>query len=459
MREKVLDTSENIYTGKNTYLFFLVCLVFTQCIHNNPNTKLIAILNLKSQTVISYSKPTFEWVRGTAILEEKPRIQRLNPINNDINFQFSIDPELPKGLVFDTVTGTISGKPELAQIPTEYKIKISNNSESQTIPLRVTVYGYLPLKTNQTTCSNNVGTAISCSGTGQDGELQMGREADMNLPTAPSEYPEDYITKDNASGLVWKTCPYGRSGADCNTGSTTTVDWSNAQSICRDLNNANNGNGFAGYKSWRMPTREDLISMATTMGLSSVVSNTYFPNSIGQSWTSKELDDLNAIRALGVSLVISTSKSNLTPIRCVTGNYNPKPAYLDNNDGTISDYSTRLLWQKCAVGLSGDNCDIGSATGMNRGNALTVCNNLSLVGKKWRLPNYNELLTLLKPDEFSNPLDLSYFPGIQLNSYWSSTNHTGSPISGYSVNFTSGTSVGGLKTSTTTSVRCVANMD
>lgn len=449
-----------ILNGNFVRKFFYLLIPFLislQCSKIDPDKKIIAILSLNSQTKISYSKSSYEWIRGVQIQEEKPNILRLNPANNDSNFQYTVTPNFPQGIILDKQTGIISGRPELAVIPKKYTVQVSNNSETQFILLDITVYGYLPLKTYQSTCSNNTGTTISCSQTGQDADLQMGREADFNRPEAYSDYPNDYVTKDNATGLIWKTCPDGQSGSNCSDGSSNLVDWDSAQSLCKQLDSVNSNNGFAGLKNWRTPTREELISMATSIGSGISVSSTYFPNSNWMAWTSMEINTLNAFRSSS-SLIGSITKATASPVRCVTGKYYPDSAFKDNGDGTITDYSTKLVWQKCAIGQIGDSCE-SSATGMNRNNALNACNSLSLANKIWRLPNYTELLSILKANQISQAIDSQFFPNNPTNSFWSSTNYPLSGIAANNVNFSSGSSSNVIKTGTTVYTRCVANMN
>ena len=82
------------------------------------------------------------------------------------------------------------------------------------------------------------------------------------------------------------------------------------------------------------------------------------------------------------------------------------------NEYIVHDKSTGLFWQKDSV------------SGKSWRKALEYCENLAYAGyTDWRLPNKNELITLLdysKTDEI-----LSSFPDIQLEVLWSSTSHLG----------------------------------
>ena len=78
--------------------------------------------------------------------------------------------------------------------------------------------------------------------------------------------------------------------------------------------------------------------------------------------------------------------------------------YTDNLDGTITDNLTKLIWDKCALGLFGDMCNVGSASDFSRDvalyniySAIAMANNSTYKGySDWRLPNRNELSSLVE---------------------------------------------------------------
>ena len=99
----------------------------------------------------------------------------------------------------------------------------------------------------------------------------------------------------------------------------------------------------------------------------------------------------------------------------------PNPRLIDNNDGTVTDTLTGLVWLKNA------NC----FNGLTWANALTSANTLasgscgltdgSSVGQ-WHMPGINEIDSLADISQYNPALPIAYpFNNIQSGYYWSST--------------------------------------
>jgi hypothetical protein len=112
----------------------------------------------------------------------------------------------------------------------------------------------------------------------------------------------------------------------------------------------------------------------------------------------------------------------------------PSPRFTDNGNGTVRDNLTGLIWLKNA------NCFPGSGNGLTWEGALQAANTLASgscglsdgsVPGDWRLPNRNELQSLLNfgflYPALSNAAGTAQwtegnaFSGVQSSSYWSST--------------------------------------
>ena len=112
----------------------------------------------------------------------------------------------------------------------------------------------------------------------------------------------------------------------------------------------------------------------------------------------------------------------------------PVPRFIDNSNGTVTDNLTGLIWLKnanCAATLGG----VVKTTTLTWLNAITWSNNLkgdntactlndgSVVGD-WRLPNSNELESLVDAQKYNPSLPTGHpFSNVQANDYWSSSSY------------------------------------
>lgn len=136
-----------------------------------------------------------------------------------------------------------------------------------------------------------------------------------------------------------------------------------------------------------------------------------------------------------------------------------KGSYIENNDGTIKDNITNLIWQKCSMGqsyyISINDC-FSIATAPDWESALSYCEGLDLAGRtNWRLPNINELNSLKDMSKSIGPaIDETYFPQTYKYDYWTSTAKGKDYV--YVVSFKDG-STQKARMSYTKRVRCVSS--
>lgn len=125
----------------------------------------------------------------------------------------------------------------------------------------------------------------------------------------------------------------------------------------------------------------------------------------------------------------------------------PPVAYADfriNDDGTVTDTVTGLMWDRCSQGQSGAACATGTATLMTWSAALTAAVTANADNYKgrndWRLPNKNELESLVDLSIVTNPvINLTDFPGTPADSiYWSATTYKPNPAWAWRVYFGNG---------------------
>ena len=108
----------------------------------------------------------------------------------------------------------------------------------------------------------------------------------------------------------------------------------------------------------------------------------------------------------------------------IGGENNMANRFIDNGDGTVTDNLTKLIWLKNAnafgvrtweQALSDANTLASGSAGLTDG---------SKAGD-WRLPNGNELLSLIDVAYFNPALPNGHpFIGVQSSNYWSRTNNS-----------------------------------
>ena len=76
---------------------------------------------------------------------------------------------------------------------------------------------------------------------------------------------------DTQSGLMWKQCAEGLSGTTCATGGVSSMSWDAGVVTA-------NGNTFAGYNDWRMPTLTELQSLLPSDCSNPKINTVVFPN-------------------------------------------------------------------------------------------------------------------------------------------------------------------------------------
>lgn len=289
--------------------------------------------------------------------------------------------------------------------------------------------------TGQTTCYNNTGE-ISCP---QPGEPFYGQ--DSNYDINPHSYTDlgNGIVRDNVTGLQWvkdgnlmatrdpsfdnDTDAWGGTAGD------GAVNWQHALDYVTKLNDEY----YLGHDDWRLPTIKELSTLADrsiSPDPGPIINTTFFPNTLASAyWSSTpDVDTRYSEKAWYVHFsygsVSNHSKNTNAYVRAVRSAQSNN-SFVDNGDGTISDISTGLMWQKALAP--------GYYTWEQ---ALTYCENLILnndgqwtsslpnaSGAKysdWRLPNINEIQSIIDYNKYNLAIDRTFFPDYAYGC-WSST--------------------------------------
>ena len=116
--------------------------------------------------------------------------------------------------------------------------------------------------------------------------IQAACNANITADAPDSRYTVsgDTVT-DKYTGLMWKRCGEGWSGATCATGAALSVNWQDALKRVATVNgSATLGLGFT---DWRLPNRNELATLVERLCVTPAINSTIFPGTLSQSyWTS-----------------------------------------------------------------------------------------------------------------------------------------------------------------------------
>ena len=157
----------------------------------------------------------------------------------------------------------------------------------------------------------------------------------------------------------------------------------------------------------------------------------------------KTVNLITATAFIAISLPIAAQT-------CKTESIEPSIAddqIIDNNDGTVTDARTGLLWTQCSLGQTWteSGCE-GAAADLTWKEALQASQQFNDNGgvaghTDWRLPNIKELDSIVEHQCDSPAINLTFFPDTPSTTYLSSTvklNGEGEPVGGRSIDFETG---------------------
>ena len=254
------------------------------------------------------------------------------------------------------------------------------------------------------------------------------------------------MVRDNVTGLIWEVKTDDGSIHD----KDDAYRWQDGHDIFISTLNSQN---FGGHNDWRMPNLKELFLILDNSKPTPPTINTdYFPNTYPFFyWSSTDLV-INPDQAWLISFYHGGVQSYLKSfgptgdsyMRAVRpGQCEPFGNFVDNVNGTVTDTSTGLMWQQESAPIAPGSYDY------NWQQALSYCENLTLAGyEDWRLPNRNELQTLVDYNKFEPSIDTTIFSITTSPYYWSSTTSGDDPERAWSVDFYRGNSNRNSKTGT-----------
>lgn len=238
---------------------------------------------------------------------------------------------------------------------------------------------------------------------------------------------EDWaMVRDNVTGLIWEV----KTDDDTIHGKDDEYNWQGAQDEFIDELNTSN---FGGYADWRLPTVKELAAIVHRGEDTPAINTDYFPNTNPSPdyWSATEAwEDSAWTVVFEYGYVGSNYKTDTYHVRAVRGEQ-LTGGLVDNQDGTVTDTATGLMWQQSEAGT------------MTWAEALNYCETLTLADYgDWRLPNINELQSIvdykLGYQDGEPAIDKTFFPDAGPSLYWSATTFAYSTSEAWKVDFNFG---------------------
>ncbi len=264
---------------------------------------------------------------------------------------------------------------------------------------------------------------------GEDSDYDINAPAYTKLDASGNDLDagayEWAMVRDDVTGLIWEVKTDDGFIHD----KDDTYTWLDAQNtFIAQLNR----DRFGGHSDWRLPTIKELYNIAHKgKDYSPVINTAYFPNTMSTAyWSStaraNSTDSVWIVHFSNGSLHYMDTgdiHGHSYNVRAVRGGQN-NSILVDNGDDTVTDTATGLMWQQTEAGA------------MNWEDALAYCENLELAGyTDWRLPNINELQSLVDFEKNFPSIDPTFFPGAESYLYWSSTTYAIEAGNGGTVSF------------------------
>lgn len=321
--------------------------------------------------------------------------------------------------------------------------------------------------TGQTTCYDADGNVITCP---QPGEAFYGQDAQHQGPprsytklgaggvelTDSATQADGWImTRDNVTGLIWEIKTDDGSVHD----KDNTYTWYDGDPATNGGNAGKAGDGtdtedfiavlnaanYGGYSDWRIPSVKELSSLvnADIPYPSPLIDTVWFPLTVSSYYWSSTTYSFYTSYAwrvvFGSGRVDSNAKYVSHYVRAVrSGQSGSLGDLVINGDGTATDPATGLMWEQ-KTNDGGPNDKENKYTWEGALAWVAGLNAVNFLGySDWRLPDRNELQTLVNYSRSSPAIVTPLTSDTVSSSYWSSTTSADDTYRAWRVNFVNG---------------------
>ncbi|HMB14868.1 MAG TPA: DUF1566 domain-containing protein [Pelovirga sp.] len=293
--------------------------------------------------------------------------------------------------------------------------------------------------------------------------------------------------RDNVTGLLWELKTENGMRATTNTYSwyqpdaavNGGVDGVENGGNCQGSNcdtfayvQAVNQEQLCGSSDWRLPSRQELLSIVDNGRFKPALETRQFPDASSQYyWTASPYEDNSQVAWQIYFLygeALTTEKTEAKQIRLVSSESatfgkrdqsdkgchesiaqsSPDAVFEFGPDGTAIHNTTGLMWARCSLGQEWtDKGCSGEPALLTWEEALKASTSQEFSGfSDWRLPNKNELEFIVE-DSCSLPaINRDVFPETPALFYWTASPYAGSDLGAWSVDFGYGTVSATVKT-------------
>lgn len=239
---------------------------------------------------------------------------------------------------------------------------------------------------------------------------------------------DEGVVEDSLTGLMWQhELPEMYAGCTGGNPGGSKCQWQEAIDYCDGLT-------YAGFSDWRLPNAHELRSLVNYGMYDSSSNLPDMPSS--EFWSSSPQVGSMGTGAWDVSFKGGSMDGNAIwddeIVRCVrlgsgessTGLFDPFDILSNPGEEIVSDKVTGLAWAK--------NYEMDKSWL----EALSYCEELTYAGfSDWRLPNIQELASMINYENFSPASD---FPDMPSTGFWSSSSSVDFSITAWTVDFTHG---------------------